>query len=125
MRGVLLVGCGGFVGAGARYLCTLFLSRLDTRGFPFGTLLVNLLGCFLIGLLSQLLAVRCPENRSLSLFLTTGILGGFTTFSTFSLETWRLATSGNMLMAVCNLLISIAGGLLGVALGLSVGGVLG
>jgi CrcB protein len=85
-----MIGAGGFIGTVARYLFQQGISKLLPVLFPFGTLLVNLTGCFLIGLiyaLSERWNILTPEWR---LFLTTGICGGFTTFSTFSYETYNL-----------------------------------
>ncbi len=90
MRLLFMIGAGGFIGTVARYLFQQGISKLLPVLFPFGTLLVNLTGCFLIGLiyaLSERWNILTPEWR---LFLTTGICVGFTTFSTFSYETYNL-----------------------------------
>ncbi|MCU0397256.1 MAG: fluoride efflux transporter CrcB [Cyclobacteriaceae bacterium] len=90
MRLLFIIGAGGFIGTVARYLFQQGISKLLPVLFPFGTLLVNLTGCFLIGViyaLSERWNILTPEWR---LFLTTGICGGFTTFSTFSYETYNL-----------------------------------
>ena len=117
MKNVLLVGCGGFFGAAARYLFCLAAGGFYAGEFPLGTFLVNVLGAFLMGFLTQFLGTVYPENKGLSLLLTTGMLGGFTTFSTFSLETVRLAESGRLLTAVCSVALSVCCGLAGVVLG--------
>ena len=117
MKNILAVGCGGFYGASARYLVSLAAARLDSRGFPLGTFMVNLLGAFLIGLLSELFARACPDRDRLRLFLTTGIMGGFTTFSTFSLETVNLFQAGRPWMAAANVLLSMTFCLAGAAAG--------
>lgn len=113
----LIVGCGGFFGAAGRYLVSTWISRAVSHPFPFGTLAVNLLGAFLIGLFSELCSLRFPERERLLLFLTTGITGGFTTFSTFSLETLRLLEGGRYWLAGLNILLSLLCCLGGVALG--------
>ena len=86
----LIVGCGGFIGALLRYLCSQFLGGISTGAFPLATFVINLLGSFLIGVMSVLLPAAFPNSRLPLLFVSTGILGGFTTFSTFSLETFGL-----------------------------------
>ena len=92
MLTILLVGIGGFIGSVLRYLVGGWAQQLSKSvQFPYGTLTVNLLGCFVIGLLSQLAEARglfTPETRAL---VFIGMLGGFTTFSSFSNETFNLA----------------------------------
>lgn len=117
MMNALAVGCGGFIGAVSRYLLSIFINRYNISSFPISTLIINVIGSFLIGLLAQLLSALCPENKRLQLFLTTGILGGFTTFSTFSLETINLYQNGNTIFAIANVILSIMFCLLGVLLG--------
>ena len=109
----LWVGLGGFVGSVGRYL----LSLLPVRGpFPLATLLTNLLGAVLIGLVVGL-AGRAGLEERLLLFLKTGVCGGFTTFSTFSLETWQLAQQGRPLLGAAYAAASVLLCLAGVALG--------
>lgn len=75
MGNLLAVGCGGFLGASARYLVSLAAGRLDTRGFPLGTFAVNLAGAFLIGFLSELLARACPDRNPAAPLLDDGRYG--------------------------------------------------
>ncbi len=117
MLNALAVGCGGFIGAISRYLLSIFINRINPMNFPVSTLIINLIGSFLIGILTQLLSNMYPANKRLLLFLTTGILGGFTTFSTFSLETVNLYQNGNTLFAVLNVALSIVLCLSGTVLG--------
>jgi CrcB protein len=117
MLNALAVGCGGFIGAVSRYLLSMFINRSNNSGFPISTLIINILGSFLIGLLTEILINLYPNNKKMQLFLTTGILGGFTTFSTFSLETINLYQNGNTIFAITNVVLSIAFCLVGVVLG--------
>ena len=104
IKNFLFVGLGGFAGAVMRYAC----SVLFTGGsFPKATLFINIAGSFLIGLLFAL-AVRKSISNELWLFLATGICGGFTTFSAFSLENMQLLRAGNYSTAAVYILISIA-----------------
>lgn len=95
-RILFLIGTGGFIGSIARYLSQQIISRYFHVIFPYGTLSVNILGCFLIGViyaLSERGNIISPEWRS---FLTTGFCGGFTTFSTFSYESINLVRDGEL-----------------------------
>ncbi|OPX41984.1 putative fluoride ion transporter CrcB [Ruminiclostridium hungatei] len=117
MLNVLAVGCGGFIGTISRYLLSTLVNRINPVNFPVSTLIINVIGSFLIGMVTQLFSNLYPHNKRLLLFLTTGILGGFTTFSTFSLETVNLYQNGNTLFAVLNVVLSIAFCLSGTVLG--------
>ncbi len=117
MLNALAVGCGGFIGAVSRYLMTMLINRMSTGAFPVATLVINILGSFLIGLLTQVVPNLYPNNKRLLLFLTTGILGGFTTFSTFSLDTVNLYQNGNTTFAIMNVIISVLFCVIGVILG--------
>ncbi|MHB8063404.1 MAG: fluoride efflux transporter CrcB [Ruminiclostridium sp.] len=121
MLKVLAVGCGGFIGSISRYLLSIFITRFNTSAFPISTMITNVLGSLLIGLLTELLINLYPSNKKMQLFLTTGILGGFTTFSTFSLETINLYQNGNNFFAIANVILSIAFCLTGVLLGKMLG----
>lgn len=114
---VIIVGAGGFLGAALRYLCSLWLGKISPGDFPIATLVVNIVGSFLIGFLSQTLSTIYPENKRLLLFSTTGFMGGFTTFSTFSLETLNLFQNGKILFAGLNVILSVGCCLIGVFLG--------
>ena len=86
MKTLLFVAMGGAVGASLRLLSVQFLTRILGLGFPYGTLFVNIAGSFAMGVLVELLAQRLQLSPETKVFLTTGLLGGFTTFSTFSLD---------------------------------------
>lgn len=86
MKLVLLIGVGGFIGSALRYMISLLVQSKVLTTFPFGTFAVNILGCFLIGAVYAL-SERGNLGAEWRLFLATGILGGFTTFSSFSNET--------------------------------------
>ena len=123
MRELLMVGVGGFVGSALRYkVHTLFTTNLSGAQFPWSTFTVNILGCFLVGLLGALFERSEISNPQMRLLLVTGLLGGFTTFSAFGLETMILIRSGNPLFAIINVAASLVVGLLAVWAGLRLGG---
>jgi len=92
IKSMLLVGAGSFVGGALRYLVSTFL-KPHSGTFPFGTFTANILGCLLIGLLYGYAAKNVSMNKDLLLALTTGLCGGFTTFSTFSNESLAMLQS--------------------------------
>lgn len=110
MKIVLLIGLGSFLGGISRYFLTIYINNRYLSNFPLGTLAVNVLGCFLIGLIYGL-TEKGNINAEWRLFLATGILGGFTTFSTFSHETVTLLRNEQYLYAFSNLGFSILLGL--------------
>lgn len=117
----LLVILGAGLGGGVRHGVNLAVARLaPTLGFPFATLLINVAGSFLMGVLAAAFALRGEASPSLRLFLTTGILGGFTTFSTFSLEAFTLMERGDWMAALAYVLVSVLAGIGGLALALIV-----
>ena len=95
LKAILVVGSGSFLGGAARYLISLAM-RNASKGFPWATLLVNVAGCLLIGLLWGWLSRTSQMEGNLSLFLTVGLCGGFTTLSTFSKEALMLLQNGNV-----------------------------
>ncbi|HET6452656.1 MAG TPA: fluoride efflux transporter CrcB [Spirochaetia bacterium] len=109
---VLLVGLGGAVGSVLRYLLGgLSQGIFQTSRFPIGTLLINLTGCFVIGLLSQLAESQGAFTELTRAFVFVGILGGYTTFSTFSNESLNLFRAGDVLLGVINVVVQALGGL--------------
>lgn len=114
----LLVGVGGFIGALARLVAARLADNLTSTRFPLGTFLVNIVGCFLLGILGTLLTQKAsPHSEALRLALGVGFLGAFTTFSTFEMETHALLEDGSWLAAATNVLGSLALGLLAVRAG--------
>ncbi|WP_266204309.1 fluoride efflux transporter CrcB [Pontibacter kalidii] len=111
MKILLVVGAGSFIGGVLRYLLTLFIQSRATVAFPFGTLGVNLIGCFLMGLVFELIA-KGDMPGEWRPFLATGILGGFTTFSAFSLESVSLLQAEQYGQAILYILASVVLGLL-------------
>ena len=114
------VGAGSFIGGIARYLVSLAMKGIS-KGFPWATLLVNLLGCLTIGLLWGFLSRNASESTSWGLFLTVGLCGGFTTFSTFSKEALTMLQTGQIWGFASYIAISILAGIALVALGYYIG----
>lgn len=116
---LLLIFIGGGAGSVLRYLLSLLSNGVwSLGGFPVGTFLCNVLGCFLIGLFNAL-ATSLGWSSDVKLMLTVGLCGGFTTFSTFSNEGLALLSSGNYIMYGLYLVLSIVVGLLAVFVGSS------
>lgn len=113
----LAVGGGAILGVCARWLITTLTAQYLPTSFPLATLLINLLGCLLIGLLQTLFLERIVARPLLQLALVVGLLGGFTTFSTFSVETVQLLQAGQIGVALLYQTLSLAGGLGAVLLG--------
>ncbi len=109
---LLWVGAGGFVGAILRYLLGGWVQRLTpAAGFPAGTLAVNVLGCLAIGIIAGLVELRHGLGTGVRLFLLVGLLGGFTTFSSFAWETLDLARLGALAPALANVGLQVVLGL--------------
>lgn len=121
IRNILLVAVGGALGSVARYLLSAIIQEQAQSNFPWGTMTVNVLGCFVIGLVTALAAGHGIISPSLKLILTTGFCGGFTTFSTFMNETVTLSNGGNSIMALLYLAISILLGFIAAILGIQLG----
>jgi CrcB protein len=121
VRSLLIVAIGGAVGAAARYVVGGWVATRAGDGFPWGTMVVNISGAFLIGLVLALSLDRAMIGADARLFLTTGILGGYTTFSTLSFETVALMEKGSWTLATANMLGSAAAGVIAVVAGLALG----
>lgn len=112
MLGVLLVGLGSFIGGVLRYgLSSWTYKALDSPWFPYGTLVVNSVGCLLIGFLAGMAETRAAFTPEIRLFIFVGILGGFTTFSSFALETFALARDTQNIAALANISLQLTLGL--------------
>lgn len=107
MKLLALAALGGAIGASGRYLVGIAAFRLFGSGLPWGTLIVNVLGALLMGLLIELLAIKLDGSQELRVFLATGILGGFTTFSAFSLEVALMLERNQWLIAGAYILASV------------------
>ena len=115
MLNCLLVGLGGFIGAVLRYLISLIPIK-NPESFPINTFIINIIGAFAIGCIAFAVSKNENIDPKLLLFLRVGICGGFTTFSTFSLETAELIQGGSVLTAVIYVIFSIVVGVLAVML---------
>ena len=117
---LIYVGLGGFIGSVLRFLLGGLAQRLAPMGgFPIGTLAVNVLGCLAIGLLGGLADQRQALDAGQRLFLMVGVLGGFTTFSSFALETLGLVQDGAILRAALNCALQLVLGLTAAVIGYS------
>lgn len=112
LANIMLVGAGGFIGSAMRFVVSSTVQRLVAPGLmPYGTLAVNVIGCLAIGLLAGIAESRQMLEPAQRLFLMAGILGGFTTFSAFALETFALVQDGTWVRAVANILAQLILGL--------------
>lgn len=115
---ILLVGAGGFLGSVTRYLVGLALySYIESPGFPYATLVINVIGCFAIGLFNGVAESRDIFSPEARLFTVVGLFGGFTTYSAFGYETLALARNATLASAAANIVLHIVLGLGAVWLG--------
>lgn len=120
MIDTLIVILGAGLGGGFRHGVNLAVARLlPGLGFPIATLLINVLGSFLMGVLAEWFALRGASGHPIRLFLTTGMLGGFTTFSTFSLDAVSLYERGEIAAAAAYVIASVVAALAGLLAGLA------
>ena len=118
IKACLIVAAGGALGAVGRYLVTTSTAALLGGGFPYGTLVVNVAGSFLLGALVELLALVWSPSHEVRIFLVTGFLGAFTTFSAFSLDVITQFERGNNALAVLYVVASVALSVLALVAGL-------
>ena len=121
MGTVIAVAIGGAVGSVLRYLLSKYVQKLVGLEFPVGTLFVNLLGAFLIGIAFSYLVEKLALHPLARALLITGFLGGFTTFSTFSYESFSLLTEGEYLKFFLYIFITNGAGILGTFIGFNLG----
>ena len=107
MKQIIYVGIGGCIGAIIRYLITMQSSKMFNTSIPAGTLISNVLGGFIIGMIMEISISTDYISPNLKLFLTTGLMGGLTTFSTFSYETISLINHGNYLLGFTNVFLNL------------------
>ena len=119
MLEVCLVAIGGAVGSAARYLVSVWAAARFGTEFPYGTLIVNIVGCFVIGAFMTLATEKASISPYWRLLITVGFVGGMTTFSSFSYETLRLLYEADMLHAFYNVGLNILLGLSATWLGMS------
>src|SRR5678815_2228152 len=117
MQRILLIGFAGLAGTLGRYFMSGLVARRFGETFPVGTIIINVIGCFLAGLLFYVLQERSLVSETVRLAIMVGFLGGFTTFSAYGLQTFTLFRDGEMLLALMNLIVSNLVGLLFVWVG--------
>lgn len=120
LKTILYIAIGGAIGSVLRFLTTVFVSKFWSDQFPLATFLINVLGCFLVGLFFGVLAKNNLTDTNLKWFLITGFCGGFTTFSAFGMENYNLVQNNNLLLAFGYIALSVIIGLFAVWLGLFV-----
>ncbi|MCF6237954.1 MAG: fluoride efflux transporter CrcB [Candidatus Marinimicrobia bacterium] len=116
---IVVIGLGGFMGAVSRYYVSGLAQKFSDR-FPYGTLTVNLAGSFILGLLATLFLEKVIVSQELRLFVLVGLLGAFTTYSTFSWETLNLMRGGEWLLVSFNIMANVLGTLIAVWAGVSI-----
>lgn len=119
MLKIMMVAVGGSIGATTRYLVSTWAADKFGTNFPYGTLIVNVVGCFIIGAFMTLATERMIVSPYWRLLITVGFVGGLTTFSSYSYETLKLLQEADIMMAMSNLLANLILGFFGTWLGIS------
>lgn len=119
LKTIIYIAIGGAIGSVLRFLATILVSRFWSNQFPLATFIINIIGCFLVGLLFGVLAKNNLTETNFKWFLITGFCGGFTTFSAFGLENYNLIQNNNSLVAFGYIALSVIVGLFAVWFGLS------
>ena len=117
LKSLLIVGTGSFIGGAMRYLLSTNIKNMYGQTFPWGTLVVNLLGCFVFGIIFALFSKHNSTDNTFCLLLATGICGGFTTFSTFANESVQMIQNGNIGEFIGYMATSVIVGIALIALG--------
>jgi CrcB protein len=117
LKNILLVLAGSAAGGSVRYITSLMIQSKNTTQFPLGTFLINLIGCFIIGMIYAIASRNASTGSDIKLLLATGFCGGFTTFSAFAFENLELFKSGQYLTAILYIILSVVLGILAVILG--------
>ena len=116
---IILVGIGGFIGATLRYLIGNWIQNLSGNPeLPYGTLLVNLIGCLIIGFVIAISETQDNISQEIQIFLTVGVLGGFTTFSAYGIDTVNFIRNGDLHLGAINIVLQLTLGILAAWLGL-------
>lgn len=121
MSKFLLVGVGGFFGSMSRYLVDVWVGSLLGSSLPIGTLIVNVSGSFFLGFLFSAFLKNLTHNHQLSLLIAYGFIGAYTTFSTFMMDSLKLANTGTVYLSVLNIVASLIFGLFAIYLGSHIG----
>ncbi|HRG59502.1 MAG TPA: fluoride efflux transporter CrcB [Bacteroidia bacterium] len=114
LKAIIIVGLGGAIGSSLRYITNLLMQKCINNGLPWGTLIANVLGCLLIGILMGYFTKTSIQNNEYKLLLVTGFCGGYTTFSAFAFENFYLIQQGNYTNTILYILVSVLGGILAV-----------
>lgn len=117
LKNILFVLVGSAAGGSLRYITSLMIQSKNSTQFPMATFLINLIGCFIIGIVYAIAARNATTGSDIKLLLATGFCGGFTTFSAFAFENLELFKSGMHLTALMYIILSVTLGILGVVLG--------
>ena len=120
-----MIGLGGFIGSIARFWLGSYITYRMGARFPYGTFVINISGSFLIGLVVTLLAEGAHWSPNLLYLIPIGFIGAYTTFSTFELEAFRSARDGDLLLALLNVILSVAVGFIAVWFGVVIGRMIG